>query len=492
MSTRPALIALLLTLLLAVGAYFVLKPPASTSGNTGIIAQGERVLKLDASAAGLKSITLTNPPALPQVLDRGDDGAWTWRANAASKTRYALDETAMRMFMRKFAEAKGVATPAGGKPMGGQPAPVALTFTTVGAGGGDTTLRLSPRALGGQVLAEVTSPDAPTPRAAIVADELLTVLTSPGPSAWRDKRALPADTTAAARITFTDGTGAKGFGLARREGQWYVTPPAPSTAPADSESVIAAIRTIDSLTISRFYDDQAQPTRQAAGFDKPSAILTLEFDDRAIDAATQKAVTSTRTYRLLIGQPGDSAGTTLYATPDDGATIFAVVAEPLTRLLGPASDLVMRNATRTLPADIGTIEIKGEGERRTVRLTRDGVTGRWSETLDTAEPVVQSPTEATASESILTFLTRSPAESIAFQPPLPPPPAIAPPSPPARATITLLTPGGQPLDRFEVFTSSTASGAGGANGLTIRTAGIDRTYSKPPEQLIKWIATLSR
>ena len=80
MSNRPAIIALLLTLLLAIGAYFVLKPPVSAPSANGSLAVGERILSLDPAA--LQSIVIHNPPAQPQhILHSGaSDGRWNWRA----------------------------------------------------------------------------------------------------------------------------------------------------------------------------------------------------------------------------------------------------------------------------------------------------------------------------------------------------------------------------------------------------------------------------
>lgn len=475
MSTRPAIIALLITLLLAVAAYFVLKPPSGPATGSSIIDQGERLLTLD--PATLQAITLTVPPAQPQVIDHNADGRWYWRSSPTSTRIYALDDSRARALIRLLAESKGVAAPQNSRPLPESPSPIKLTLH---GPDGDTTLRLSPRALGGQVLVDVATPGLPTPRPAVINDDLLTVLTSPGPSAWRDTRALTGDPAQAARITFTDGTGKTGFGLARRDGQWFVTPPAAVTAPAENDPVAAVLKTLDSLNIARFYDEATQPTAQAAGLDKPTAILTLEYDDRSIDPATQKPVTATRTLKLLFGQPADTEGTTLYTSADGGKTIFAVSALPLTKLTAPASNLVMRAATRTPAADVGSIEFASPApSSRALKLARDGVTGRWSETLDTATPITQDPTKAATSESILAFFTRIGADTVSFD---------APSASDARltATVTLSTPSGQPLDKFEVLIPT----SGGS--LIVRSGSIYRGFSKPPDELVRWLAVLSR
>ena len=491
MSNRPAIIALLLTLLLAIGAYFVLKPPVSAPSANGSLAVGERILSLDPAA--LQSIVIHNPPAQPQhILHSGaSDGRWNWRATETSSHTYALDDSLMRSFLRKFAEARSIASPVDNKPLPDQPAPVKLTFHTAA---GDTIVRFSPRALGGQVLADVSSPTSPTRRSVILPDELLAVLTSPGPSAWRDTRALAVDVMSAARVTYTDGKGSNGFGLAKRDGQWLVTTPAPVTAPAEAEMASAVMRTIESLTISRFFDDNTHPTVQAAGLDKPSSILTLEFDDRAIDPTTQKPTIATRTVRLRTGQPADTSGSTLYATTDEGQTIVAVDAGPLAKLLAPASSLVMRKATRTPPADVGSIEITGlenNAPKRTVKLVRDSITGRWSETLDATDSVALDPEQAAAAETILTFFTRAAADAVEFYTP-PPPPAVSAPAGAKRLGIVKLnTPGGQPLDQFELL--SPASGTGIAISTSgVGSASILRSYASPPQELVRRLAVLAR
>jgi hypothetical protein len=471
MSTRPAIIALLITLLLAVGAYFVLKTSGggAPAGTQASIAQGERILTLDAAA--LKAITLRVPPAQPQVIDHNPDGRWYWRSAPRAVHQYPLDDNQARILLRLLTEAKGIATPQNDRPVPDSPPPVSLTLH---GPDGDTTFRMSPRALGGQVLVDVATPANPTPRPAIISDDLLRLLTSPGPSAWRDTRALLSDPGAAARITFTDGSGANGFGLARREGQWLLTAPSPVAAPAEGQAVETVVRTLGSLNISRFYDDDASaPTAQTAGLDKPTAILTLEFDDRAIDPATQKPVTSTRTIQLRFGQPADTDGTMLYATPDNGATIYAVSAAPLSKLTAPASNLVMRAATRTLPADVGVIEIASP--KRTLKLARDSVSGRWTESLDSTPPVAQDTTKAATSESILTFVTRTGADAVTLE---------LPADAKQAATVALLSPSGQPLDRFDLFTAG--------NAIVLRSGTVCRFYTKPPDELIAWLARLSR
>ncbi|HYD01015.1 MAG TPA: DUF4340 domain-containing protein [Phycisphaerales bacterium] len=471
MSTRPAIIALLVTLLLAVAAYLVLKRPSGAAGAPAVIAQGERVVSFD--AASLKAITLRVPPGRPQVIDHNPDGRWYWRSSPRASRQFALDDARTGTLLRLFNEAKGVSTPPTDRPLPDAPAPVTLTLH---GPDGDTIIRFAPRALGGQVMADVSTPRVPTPRPAVVSDELLNVLTSPGPSAWRDTRAVGADPGTAARIAFTDGPGKTGFGLARREGHWMVTPPAPVTAPAEDEPVRLVLNTIAALSITRFYDDATQPTPQAAGLDKPTAVLTLEFDDHAVSPADQRPATTTRTIRLLFGQPADTEGTALYATPDDGVTVFAVNAVALSRLTAPASNLVMRAPTRTPPADVGSMEFSAAAPAsRTLVIARDGVTGRWSESVDKAEPVTLDTGSAAAAASVLQFLTRGGADAVSFEAPQDAKPLLS---------VTLRSPGGSPLDQFEVLSAG--------NGLVIKSGGVYRTYGKPPQPLLAWIARLQR
>jgi len=183
MSTRPAIIALLLTLLLAVGAYLVLKRSPSPTGTAAVIAQGERLVSVDAAA--IRAITLRVPPAQPQVIDRNPDGRWYWRNAPRALQQFALDDTRTAALLRLFNEARSISTPTSDRPLPESPVPVTLTLH---GPDGDTTVRFSPRALGGQVRADVSTPAMPTPRPAVVSEELLNVLTSPGPSAWRDTR----------------------------------------------------------------------------------------------------------------------------------------------------------------------------------------------------------------------------------------------------------------------------------------------------------------
>lgn len=476
MSSRPAILALLITLLLAVGAYFVLRPEPAKTNPFGAFKVGDRPMAVDTT--GVTAITIENPPAAAQVLEKAADGRWSWRESAKATRRFALDETRTRAFFRMFAEAQSIADVPEDTHLPPQPLPVVLTLRSPA---GDTVIRLSPRALGGQVLAEIVDHGG-KPRPAVLKDDVLTVLTSPGPSAWRDPRPLAADPALASRITFTDATGTSGFGLVRRDGQWSLAAPAPAGIPADFTAVAAVIKTIDSLTITRFFDGDTQPTTAAAGLDTPSGVLTLEFDDRTIDPATQQPTVKTRTARLVLGQPADAKGVTLYASADGGATIVGVDALPLSKLTTPAHTLAMRTATRTPAADVGAVEIASG--TRTVRLTRDSVSGRWTETLDATAPVTQDPAKAAESETILTLFTKTVADSVSFNPP-----AGAGIS--KRATVALLTPSGQPLDRFDILYGTTGG------GLTIATMGpttspVYRSFGKPPDAFIRWLAVLQR
>ncbi|MBY0308787.1 MAG: DUF4340 domain-containing protein [Phycisphaerales bacterium] len=471
MSNRPAIIALLVTILLAAGAFLVLRSPSGpTAGPSAtLIAQGEPLLLLDPVA--VRTVTLDNPPLARQTLERRPDGAWSWAASPASATRYTLDDSNVRAFLRAFADAKGQTTPTPGATLPDQPPPVVLTFTS------DTdefTIRLAPRSLGGQVLADVRKGGSP-PRAAVVGETLLKLLTHPGPSAWRDTRAVPLDPAQAAQITFTDGTRTKGFGLSRREGRYLVAPPAPVTAPASNESVAAVIRALAGLVITRFFDDGAGLTPAATGLDKPSAILTLTFEDRSVDAAGQQAPVATRTFTLTFGLPADTGGTTLYATPDGGQTIFAVAAEPLAGLTGPPANLIARNPSRTLPADVGALELASLDRSRTARLVRDATTGRWTESVNGAPPVTQSAEEAGASNVLLDTLTVTQADAVLLQQP-------------SKAvligTAALYSPGGQPLDRFDIY-------AGDKGEAVLAQQGVFRVVTRPPAGLQAWMQSVA-
>lgn len=491
MSTRPAITALLLTLLLAIGAYFVLGPVGGggASGAHAAIAQGDRIFTPSLDTAAITAVTLVVPPAGPQVIERAlpPGNRWFWRNAPGSTRRYAIDDTRMRGFLRMLNEAKGVASPQSDRPLPDSPPPITLTLR---GAGGDSVLRLSPRALGGQVLADIATPASPTPRPAIVSDELLSVLVAPGPSAWRDTSALTADPRNAARITFTDGSGKAGFALARRDGQWFVsTPNAPQgsvpgspaiTAPAEGEPVATVLATLGNLTITRFFDDQTQPTVGTAGLDKPTAVLTLEYDDRAVDPVSQKPTTSTRTVELLFGQAADTEGTSLFASPDGGSTVIAVSALPLSKLTAPMTNLVMRAATRTLPSDVGVIEIVATApSARSLKLTRDSLAGRWFESLDGAGAITQDSASAVGSEAILNFFTRIGAEAVTIGLP-----GGSESEAKAVASVTLRSASDQPLDHFDLFTMG--------NALVVRSGSICRTYPRPPDELLRWLATLSR
>ncbi|MFT3685391.1 MAG: DUF4340 domain-containing protein [Phycisphaerales bacterium] len=213
-------------------------------------------------------------------------------------------------------------------------------------------------------------------------------------------------------------------------------------------------------------------------------MLTLEFDDRSIDAATQQSVVATRTLRLTLGQPADAGGTTLFASADGGKTVFAVGAAPLAGLTGPISNLIARNPSAVPAADVGQIQFTSADGKHTLRLARDSSTGtpRWTESLDGAEGVTQSVEEAQACETILSTLTATFTDSVTLELPKDAAPA---------GTVALATPSGQPLERFSLLITPNGGVALVTAG-TGNTGAVCRLIGRPPAALTSRLQRLAR
>lgn len=468
MNTKSALIALVLTLVLAAVAFVVLRS-GSTPTETGRIAIGQPTFIFEAASVRAISLRIGTET---QVLDKHLDGTWLWRAEARSDRQYSLDPARVRAFLRMLNESVCLAQPAEDSSFPNTLSPVVLTLhgPAKGTTAADHIYRISPRALGGQVLVEVLDPGAIEPKYAYVRQDILNVLTTPGPIAWRETKLWPHSVGSASRITLRDASGLKGFSLTKRNEQWHVVEPVPERG--NTEAIGKLLASLDGITILAWADNE--PLRKAAGLDKPNATLTIESDFRGFDSTTNQPTTNTESMKLLVGNASDATGKNLYVTPDGGTTIVAVDAAVLSALAGAAGEdsvLYARNATSVLPADVHAIEISGNGS---VRLERTA-TG-WTEKIGRMPAMTQDAANIRATNEILAMLSTVACDRATVAP-------LTKKDDP-RWTVRLLASEDAVLDSLTIWRHE--------QQVIVSNSKVYRVYSKPATALVRWLETVAR
>lgn len=293
--------------------------------------------------------------------------------------------------------------------------------------------------IGGRLLAVATDAEGRR-RAGFIDASIRDMLLSPGPLGWRTKMALPGVGVEVSRVRFTtpDGT----LLLGQVGGLWTIREPV--GARADDTAVQNILATLTSLPIERFIDD-GSIDRAAAGFESPRLRIDTETDAREIGEDGEVSV-RTREQHLTIGGAADMEGNLLFATPDQGTTIFTIPASGLRAVPADAAACIARPATGVLPSNVGMVHIRfADGTERGCRRGLDG----WDElTFDGA----MLPLEPEPVQDMLDFLSAR----------IPPTLRILDGSQGAGepwATVTLFGFSDEPLDAVELVTVDGAPGA---------------------------------
>lgn len=254
MSARPVIVLLLIALVLAVVTFFVVRQPAGGgSVSSGTLQPGDKLLAF--AASDVRKITVGS-----ESISRSADGRWIW--TSASGKSYGLDSQRVAAFFRLLADSRSVAAANPGEAIPAEPAPVTLEL--VGDNGVSTRLKLAARALGGRVLVETPS------GLTMASDELLRVLTSPGPSAWRPTKPLSEAMLAASGVTIKSANGGEPMSVRRASGRWVMDMPVKTLA--DQAAVGKLIAALDGVEVARFADDV---TIEKAGLEKPAASFEI-------------------------------------------------------------------------------------------------------------------------------------------------------------------------------------------------------------------------
>lgn len=245
--------------------------------------------------------------------------------------------------------------------------------------------------VGGRLLA-VAQDGAGKRRAGFIDAAIRDMLLSPGPRGWRTKTALPGVGVEVSRVRLV--TPASDLLLGQVAGVWTLREPV--GARADDGAVQNILATLTSLTIERFIDDGSVDAG-SAGLEAPALRVFTETDARAIDDDGEVTV-RTHERRLDVGGAADLEGKLLFASPDEGATIFTVAANALRAVPADATACIARPATGVLPSNVGMVHIQfAGGPERGCRRGLDG----WDELLPDGSML---PLEPQPVQDMLEFL----------------------------------------------------------------------------------------
>ncbi|HYE02364.1 MAG TPA: DUF4340 domain-containing protein [Phycisphaerales bacterium] len=463
MSTRSAVIWLAVALLLGGAAYLAIRGsgPAERAA-AGVVPLGGRVL--DITPAGLEQVRVTSPEGRTDTLTRRGDG-WVLTFGESAR-QWPVAEQRVSGFLRFVADLRAAAEPETGASLGDRSA-TAVLMTRDGSG---HTLRVSDRALGGNVLVEAEAPAAagerdPVRRRALVSQQLYGVLTSPGPRGWRDPAALPGVVSEASRLRVETRQGA--LELARRHGRWWLT--APVAAPADAEKMRVVLEALAGLTVSDFLDDR--PADAAlAGLDDPLVRITVgPREPEAAEGAPRQAA---GTHELIVGGPADQSGRRYFARLGVDGPIVQVDAAGLGEFPSPA-DLVARQSLAVGGPDVGQLMVAG-GQSGQALATYQRTASGWAALGADGSETLLAPADASAVGEALLFLSERPAAAASI---------AAPPGYFAGAVLVLSSPGGRTLDQLELGLAPPAPPAGsapaGEPALVVRSGGVWRSYPLP-------------
>jgi hypothetical protein len=400
MSSKPIVIALLVTILLAAGVIVVF-----LSGGKGrdtdagpVVTIGDAILEFD--QATVTKIAVSAEGRAADVLEKLPDGTqWAMKLrDGNAETVWRADFLRVRAFLRELAGTRAVGKPAIGETIATTPPPTVVTLTF--ADGGERTLKFAARTLGGQARVEITDPKASAgsaaSRMAVVPDSLSSMVSS-GVRAWRDTQLVPGAVAGASRLRMTSGP--VSVQLNKVQGRWGLTEPV--IAPAAGPAIDRTLKAIESLQVARFLE-RPVPSKEA-GFETPSFSATLEFDTRTIDDKNVASV-STVKRTIVVGGPADASGENLYVSVDGGPAV-AVKATSLLQISMDLNKLVAPASVQLAPDDVGAIAVAiDSGVRKAFKRGPQG----WTELVDGQE-VLLDKERAAEVQSLATFVCNTPA-----------------------------------------------------------------------------------
>jgi len=419
-----------------------------------------RVTKNDGS---FDAVRRGQDPGAWSVISGGPDGKETepWPAGA----------TQVRSVLRILSTLSPERPAEAGATMDGQARTVKLVLDDQQS----RELQLSPRALGGLVLAKTGT------RSGWVGSEVGKMLAVSGPRDWRDPSALPGLGLDIARITLKGQGGA--VVLARVQGRWGVREPV--AEPAEPAAVVKLLSALQTVRVTDFLD---AGTPEGTGLESPIAELSVESDSREGEGAQARVVT-TRTS-LAAGQAAEMGAKTVFARLSrsrggitEYSRVVIVSGEVLAAITTDPASYFSRRALSAPEADVGGLVISPQAAAaRTYRRTIDG----W-EADSSGVPATVSRADSEAIAALLGVVSQTPTDQVIYSESWPP--ALGPQAESrAVAAVEIHGAGGAPMATFGV-SAAVLSANGAREQMIIRSGQVWRVYAaEPSAAVLIWLA----
>ncbi len=466
MNARSILILLCVAAVLAGAILWLGRPTAPATPPSPL-------LDLDPLKVDRIELKWSADATLAAEVTRSPQGTWImhWRAGDSSGDWPAISSRLAGAFKLL---AKITADPRASLETAGDPAWITLhTPESV------FKLRAAKRSFGGRGVIirdppPITDKASLPPAAADVEGQLVQIFQRNDVLAWRDMTLFPLELADASRFEITT-PDAPTLRAARISARWGLT--APVSAPADPAQAAGLLAALKKLRITRFADDAALAWKQVPD-DQLKGLLIIETDHRTPDGDPKSRWTLRQELRL--GPPAGAADDQLLASaqvsitrPDQPAQILwgptpIIVDGPTARdVLRPAGSFISRLATTTVAADVRRLTLTSDRGEFSARRSLD----TWL-APDGAE---LSLIQREAIRAIIEFLTTTTADRVEFQPPAQPSPTPTTPTTPTPTRITLSAPDGPPLD--EVLAALLPTDDPAKQQLAITSGPITRFYS---------------
>lgn len=457
MNRKGVLIALVLTALLAVAAWWISRP-----AGPGVAATPGPVLPgLDAGQ--LTSLTIAwKDGSRARLVPAGIADAWVLTTESdRSRATWPVEAEVVRGAARLLANAMAQPAPGTGASLGGPTVKLA-------AASGPVRIEIAAEALAGRHAARVTEGNGPV-REVLIAESVARLFEPRAVTAWRTARAIPLQVPPS-RVTISGVQGA--CELSRAGGNWGIIHP--PLGRADERSVAELLGKLAGLSIGRFVE--AGPEMAETGLHDSSPSITIESDRRTAEG--ERVLRRVLTQTIRVGGPADPSGQSVFLELS-GSELDAETGRPAliwgtlvgvadaSSLAAMAADPLAYVDRRAMPrpaADVTSLSFAAEGAGTAeppvtvIERTADGWV--WSVGGDRARPIPLE--DRRPLEALLRLLCEERADRVAR--------IDAESSAAMRIEITQLS--AEPTTVHLGFTEE----PGGPGLLRVRIAGLERHY----------------
>jgi hypothetical protein len=480
-NTRTAILSLIIALVLAVAAWFVLRPkpvPPPPVKTWLATLDPLRVASMRVTWADKRSVTLEKS-VVP--------GIWVLMPGAGAS--WPVGTNQVRGAMRLFADLDALPPSEGNPPASGTD--ITIKFDD----GTEHSLKMAEASLGGKTIVVVHGP----PDSIRMGDGRLDKMFQGRLLAWRQPSALCGSASDSAgdpsRIKLQS-TGRQ-VTLGATLGKWGVQ--APQAAPADQGVCAELLQKLAALPVQKFIDEGLADT--ATGLNAPTAMVEVDTDFRVAKGADVER--RVLLQKVTVGGPADATGAKLYARleanwkdPSKPGSLVAWSAlavinqSDLAPITAEATAYLSKVSTQKLVADVSGLVMRADDNAlqvkpgaapeasRSVRLARtlDG----WRYKPESGEPKAPSPSGAAQIDALIHLLCEQPADAMGFE---------APSGSKAIALIEIQGGDGPAQQVGAGVAEVTPAGKPAQGALVLRVGAVFRVYlGKAALDIAKWIA----